>query len=846
MTKTKKAETTQEVLTDLFKDLMNYPPEREFRIYRENKEVHLTYNPLIAWTSLKDGKVLYVYGNTKCQNRAAANKVTIDINEVTCETCKEAYKESLKPGKKKHAFSDGAEALVIERDEDVGWVDREIARVRTMMSGEFEYGGSTLCYGWAEILAHKASGGDWLKYHQELFGKTSIDDDEYFAVHLAATKPLKEIWPFDDREPMEYAVGICGDRREIHRHTTEFKKVTCKKCKALIKKDKKGNYKAAVKKLLRKADFHKAEAEPIGLSRTWQEVHAERKAAKEKYAKEQAGFKKRFPYGFPTKAKDVKFDFRGHFDESILADDEDEFGHFNRQLDSQLMMAEMHARRPNWRSDLHKTLNKNKKAAADDAELEDVNDPEDDDRYLTVLKNNKVKVHGSCLNRCYKCGEEVAFILDLKTKKAVAENECVCAKGIPPYSVEMDIPSGKIIFANDLRHWIDVAADYDVNYVQGQRRTAEAYAANQMFHFSVGNTCPGIYMKDGFITIGNPSYNADDDDDDADVDEDKIAEERAKPYGKKLGSICTDLWWWCGVDYNHFKKVAGKDFDKVVKDHYTTVVKVKPGRYKATGLTHLARAHEGAESKAYGPVFDIQTALNDPKWLKNAGRDKEPKYKKLLETPKEKLKEMLKEAQAHYNEVKRQAPPFDVLSTIERIGDCTGDVFGAKELENQEDPGFEEYIKLCRLAYPGLYPTRGRVLDHTFCTIGNGLEWRNGSLYRTSEAYERARKELASGAKVEFRKDDAPETFYPMCEYSRMASVPDDVKPDWLAGVYETIDLVLKTDPNVKSSVGHENKANIEFAKKVKADLDKRFGGCPKKQKNGNYKFIRQPAAASA
>ena len=40
----------------------------------------------------------------------------------------------------------------------------------------------------------------------------------------------------------------------------------------------------------------------------------------------------------------------------------------------------------------------------------------------------------------------------------------------------------------------------------------------------------------------------------------------------------------------------------------------------------------------------------------------------------------------------------------------------------------QNYIQYCLTQYPGLFPTPLKVLDHAFCTIGTGVEWRNGEI----------------------------------------------------------------------------------------------------------------------
>lgn len=47
---------------------------------------------------------------------------------------------------------------------------------------------------------------------------------------------------------------------------------------------------------------------------------------------------------------------------------------------------------------------------------------------------------------------------------------------------------------------------------------------------------------------------------------------------------------------------------------------------------------------------------------------------------------------------------------------------------------FEQTLQ-CMLDFSGdLYPTRKHCLNHLFCTIGNGYEWKNGEL--VSDDYE--------------------------------------------------------------------------------------------------------------
>lgn len=187
-----------------------------------------------------------------------------------------------------------------------------------------------------------------------------------------------------------------------------------------------------------------------------------------------------------------------------------------------------------------------------------------------------------------------------------------------------------------------------------------------------------------------------------------------------------------------------------------------------------------------------------------------------------------------------------------------------------------EVVKASLLAYNDLYyGRRDHVLEHLYCVIGNGYDWQNGrlvmrglqtdakmqeairrvkagetrivpdrfapSLTRQRRAYRKGMspelrkrlaqidKEVSAKMRAEDRKRrKAPiEKVYPLCEYSAMATVPDNAKPDYVRGAFEAIEIVLATDPNYidphYDPKGERQRANIAFAQKCKDDLCKRF-----------------------
>lgn len=117
--------------------------------------------------------------------------------------------------------------------------------------------------------------------------------------------------------------------------------------------------------------------------------------------------------------------------------------------------------------------------------------------------------------------------------------------------------------------------------------------------------------------------------------------------------------------------------------------------------------------------------------------------------------------------------------------------------------------------WPSLYRTRMDVADHILCTIGNGFSWLDGAALNTGpedhldrrlevispalaalfaalpdiaaehEASARRRAEEEALPRP-FVDDGGPRAFCPISDYSLISTVPDDVRPDWLAFAYET------------------------------------------------------------
>ncbi len=132
----------------------------------------------------------------------------------------------------------------------------------------------------------------------------------------------------------------------------------------------------------------------------------------------------------------------------------------------------------------------------------------------------------------------------------------------------------------------------------------------------------------------------------------------------------------------------------------------------------------------------------------------------------------------------------------------------------------ETYRKFCDLmleCWPSLFRDEGEALEQMFFVIGNGLEWVKGGLTdgmspkkrlaaamkhrKPGETHESIRKKddkYRDSCIREFGKKGTwyklPDgsygrQIYPLCEFSRIMQLPDDIRPDWLEAAKAAVTL---------------------------------------------------------
>jgi len=184
------------------------------------------------------------------------------------------------------------------------------------------------------------------------------------------------------------------------------------------------------------------------------------------------------------------------------------------------------------------------------------------------------------IRECNHCG--VLPTLQITDHAVVAAEPCESPRGITT-SMLLPVPSGRIVYTDDLRQFYPIDSSGFANYNTrfGQAQWVTAMEAAGCAYGWVGNTGPDLWRvgKDRYL-IGIPEY------DDADV---LLTQgwERVAP-----GAL--GLWAYCVADADDWITRGGGPG----KPDQATVVTVTPGTYRFTHHTGEAGFDEHAE----GPV----------------------------------------------------------------------------------------------------------------------------------------------------------------------------------------------------------------------------------------------------
>lgn len=140
-----------------------------------------------------------------------------------------------------------------------------------------------------------------------------------------------------------------------------------------------------------------------------------------------------------------------------------------------------------------------------------------------------------------------------------------------------------------------------------------------------------------------------------------------------------------------------------------------------------------------------------------------------------------------------------------------------------KDGSLLQLIAASRTVYPDLFASDLEVLNHLFFVIGNGFAWDKGRLVDLfeDEQFTHALKGVVGKDKKLFldypayeEKHRQPDrrVFYPICEFSRIMTMPEDVQSDYL-DIGEMLVDTLLANRNEKSQTWWGKKAKKHILK---------------------------------
>ena len=187
------------------------------------------------------------------------------------------------------------------------------------------------------------------------------------------------------------------------------------------------------------------------------------------------------------------------------------------------------------------------------------------------------------LMTCHLCGQHCGSatlignelkIYKYREKRHVGLEKCEI-NGSEPYTVEIDIPSGEMVVANELRdlfpklNTLDRYPHYSLNCLGGRKHCTEWYAQHGYVEMNVGNCSCVMYQTNKT------------------ADKFVIGATNCVVGKKEVADVCTGFWGYGVTDYAlAVKNGLGKlKADNPYSDY--EIVHCKPGRYRFAHEYHL-------------------------------------------------------------------------------------------------------------------------------------------------------------------------------------------------------------------------------------------------------------------
>jgi hypothetical protein len=241
--------------------------------------------------------------------------------------------------------------------------------------------------------------------------------------------------------------------------------------------------------------------------------------------------------------------------------------------------------------------------------------PEDGRALLESLKSGggldrlvPIRVYISSFHKCPTCKASVRSMSTNGKVLKLGGGPCPYPSGIPPVEWDLDVPSGRIAVANDLRHLFPTG-DHGIGDEAGLAAASMTYASIGVSHAYVGNTNPGLYaVKDGSFKIANPP------DDEVWDGKDMVPVKDVPEFdGVEVAGIGTRLWWYSICDWDEFVRRC-EHFAMDPKIFGARPVDVPAGRYRFKHFL-AATTQEGPKETVFTEIRRTGPAQADRDFL---------------------------------------------------------------------------------------------------------------------------------------------------------------------------------------------------------------------------------------
>lgn len=242
--------------------------------------------------------------------------------------------------------------------------------------------------------------------------------------------------------------------------------------------------------------------------------------------------------------------------------------------------------------------------------IENISQEDCESKFSLHLQRTLERTPLTSEDYCFVCGVRSKLFLGdgIISNKAISEdamkffgkhyvsNPCLYSQGVTSFETRMNIPSGKIVFANTLYDlfkdndesdkYINERSGYDnsINSELGVLYNQEYWSTKGLLYIQVGNTSPGIYLDSKTNSIAAiENYALEEESDKSNY----LFPINVEDY-EYINYICTDLWAIHAVDMTTFENYCSlKDIS--VEDGLSQfgafIVDVESGEYSVTSFS---------------------------------------------------------------------------------------------------------------------------------------------------------------------------------------------------------------------------------------------------------------------